>query len=106
MLHQALSNLLINAIKYTDVGGAIDIALQHSHNNIIFTISNDGSPISPQVEARLFERFYKVSKHDNSNGLGLAITKSIIELHHGTIQFTQSNEYITTFTITLPNNSH
>lgn len=49
--------------------------------------------------------FYKVSKHDNSNGLGLAITKSIIELHHGTIQFTQSNEYVTTFTITLPNNS-
>ena len=47
LLHQALSNLLINAIKYTDVGGAIDIALQHSHNNIIFTISNDGSPISP-----------------------------------------------------------
>ena len=44
--------------------------LQHSHNNIIFTISNDGSPISPQAEARLFERFYKVSKHDNSNGLG------------------------------------
>lgn len=38
--------------------------------------------------------------------LGLAITKSIIELHHGTIQFTQSNEYVTTFTITLPNNSH
>ncbi|HDD7783350.1 TPA: heme sensor histidine kinase HssS [Staphylococcus aureus] len=106
LLHQALSNLLINAIKYTDVGGAIDIALQHSHNNIIFTISNDGSPISPQAEARLFERFYKVSKHDNSNGLGLAITKSIIELHHGTIQFTQSNEYVTTFTITLPNNSH
>ena len=35
LLHQALSNLLINAIKYTDVGGAIDIALQHSHNNII-----------------------------------------------------------------------
>ena len=47
-----------------------------------------------------------MSKHDNSNGLGLAITKSIIELHHGTIQFTQSNEYVTTFTITLPNNSH
>lgn len=106
LLHQALSNLLINAIKYTDVGGAIDIALQHSNNNIIFTISNDGSPISPQAEARLFERFYKVSKHDNSNGLGLAITKSIIELHHGTIQFTQSNEYVTTFTITLPNHSH
>lgn len=106
LLHQAMSNLLINAIKYTDVGGAIDIALQHSHNNIIFTISNEGSPISPQTETRLFERFYKVSKHDNSNGLGLAITKSIIELHHGTIQFTQSNEYVTTFTITLPKNSH
>ena len=40
---------------------ALTSLLQHSHNNIIFTISNDGSPISPQAEARLFERFYKVS---------------------------------------------
>lgn len=63
-------------LSIRDVGGAIDIALQHSHNNIIFT-NKIWFTTSPQAEARLFERFYKVSKHDNSNGLGLAI-----QFHH------------------------
>lgn len=102
LLHQAISNLIINAIKYSFHGGMIDITLHTKIDYIELSIANEGEPLSDVNQQRLFERFYKVSQHDNSNGLGLAITKSIIELHHGTIQFHQSNDYLNTFTIHLP----
>lgn len=67
-------------------------------SNIIFTIENEGT-ISNQDKAHIFERFYKTSTDNTSNGLGLAITQSIIELHGGHI-FLHSNDS-TIFSIQL-----
>lgn len=99
LIHQALSNLIINAIKYSPQYGLIQIHLSIEASKIIFTIENEGA-ISDKDRSHIFERFYKLSNNQNSNGLGLAITKSIIELHNGCISV-QSNES-TIFTIELP----
>ena len=99
LIHQALSNLIINAIKYTLQYGLIQIHLSIEASNIIFTIENEGA-VSDKDMSHIFERFYKLNNDQSSNGLGLAITKSIVELHNGTISV-QSND-ATIFTIQLP----
>ena len=67
-------------------------------------VTNQGDVIDTSEQSHLFERFYKRSTDDNSNGLGLAITQSIIQLHHGKIHVTSSHQDGTTFTIILPKN--
>ena len=58
--------------------------------------------MSESVQKHIFERFYKTTSHTDSNGLGLAITKSIIERHHGEISVNSQLGDGTTFTIILP----
>ena len=102
LLHQAFSNLIQNAIKYSDINGIIDITLNQENNHIIFAVTNEGQTISKQAIPHLFDRFYKLNASDNSNGLGLAITKSIIDLHHGKICVSSDSENGTTFKILFP----
>ena len=59
--------------------------MNQENNHIMFAVTNEGQTISKQAIPHLFDRFYKLNASDNSNGLGLAITKSIIDLHHGKI---------------------
>ncbi|MGZ2417313.1 two-component system, OmpR family, sensor kinase [Staphylococcus caledonicus] len=101
LLHQAFSNLIQNAIKYSTVGSAIEVTLSVAKDTIQFTVNNEGHMIPSEAQAHLFERFYKLNAQDNSNGLGLAITQSIISLHDGTISVTSTEEDGTTFVIEL-----
>ena len=102
LLHQAFSNLIQNAIKYSDINGIIDITLNQENNHIMFAVTNEGQTISKQAIPHLFDRFYKLNASDNSNGLGLAITKSIIDLHHGKICVSSDSKNGTTFKILFP----
>ena len=101
LLNQAFQNLITNAIKYSEQGGTIDITLTHDTDHIRFNITDDGQGMTPETQSRLFERFYKASNHDNSNGLGLAIAKAIFELHNGTIEVSSKKYEGTTFTVTI-----
>lgn len=104
LLHQAISNLIINAIKYSHEASLINIELKQIAQGIQIKVTNQGDVIDTSEQSHLFERFYKRSTDDNSNGLGLAITQSIIQLHHGKIHVTSSHQDGTTFTIILPKN--
>ena len=77
LLNQAFQNLITNAIKYSEQGVQL-ILHSHDTDQIHFNITDDGQGMTPETQSRLFERFYKASNHDNSNGLGLAIAKAIL----------------------------
>ncbi|MEK7276125.1 MAG: ATP-binding protein, partial [Chloroflexota bacterium] len=89
LLRQAVSNLVDNAIKYTNHGGQVRVAAEVRDGSIITTVQDTGIGIAPTDQARLFEKFFRVRQRDNigvkGSGLGLAIVKSIIDRHGGRI---------------------
>lgn len=105
MLRRALSNLLSNAIRHTPPGENIDVGLATEVGNCRLWTENPGETIPPEHLPCLFERFYRVdsSRQRSSDGvgLGLAITRSIIEAHQGRIQVF-STQGRTRFEFTLP----
>ncbi|WP_353244347.1 Cu(+)/Ag(+) sensor histidine kinase [Providencia sp.] len=107
MLRRALTNLISNAIRYTPKSNAVSISLANVKNGIEIIVSNPGKKIPEEHLPKLFDRFYRVDKSrqrkNEGSGIGLAIVKSIILTHKGTISVA-SDEYSTRFTLFLPNN--
>ena len=106
MLNRAISNLLSNALRYTDRQKKIAVTIRTKGFYTLLTLANHGSIISAQHLDKLFDRFYRADAarregSPNNAGLGLAITQSIIHAHHGTIRC-ESHDGVTTFFITLP----
>ncbi|MFJ8526486.1 sensor histidine kinase [Bacillus sp. NPDC094106] len=103
-LVRVFENLIINAITYGSDGNNIDITAYEVNNMITIEITNYGQPIPSTDLPHIFERFYRVEKsrstYTGGSGLGLAISKSIVELHNGTIEV-YSDEEKTTFTVKL-----
>ncbi|MGF9978038.1 ATP-binding protein [Viridibacillus arvi] len=94
-------NLFMNAIIYSMKPSLIKIHLQIVGIKAVFTISNQTENLQVQDVSKLFERFYrgdKARKEDGGSGIGLAITKRIIELHCGTIEADYKEGWLT-FTI-------
>ncbi len=103
-LHQVISVLLDNAIKYGGAGGTIHLELLSTERQARLTVSNPGEPIPPEQLSRLFERFYRAdaSRGEQSGfGLGLPIASTIVREHHGTLK-AESDAVSTRFTLTLP----
>ena len=106
MIRRALSNLLSNAIRHTPRDGSVKVLIdQRNAGEIRLSVENLGDTIEPEHLPRLFDRFYRVDrsrqKASEGAGLGLAITKSIVEAHRGTIHVFSSNGS-TRFAITFP----
>lgn len=108
MIRRALSNLLINAIKNSYPNTAIEVEITPINTQQVqLAIRNQGDTIPKEHLPRLFDRFYRVDssrQHKNYTegvGLGLAITRSIIEVHKGSTSAYSKNN-MTTFTVTLP----
>lgn len=103
---RAISNLLENAIKYGPKETDIIVDLKEVDNNIMLTVHDEGGNISAKELDFLFDRFYRSDTARNHKsggaGLGLAITKEIIQRHHGEINVKSSPKSGTDFTITLP----
>lgn len=104
LLRQVLSNLLSNAIKYSPAGSLIHMTLEVTMTHILFTITDQGIGIPAHDLPHLFEAFFRASNVDKvlGNGLGLAITKQCIDLHHGTIEVSSEVNKGTTFIVKLP----
>lgn len=97
LIERAITNILSNAVRYAKK--EITISSRKLTNQVEICLSNDGNPISAKDQARLFERFYK--GEGGHFGIGLAITKEIIDRHHGKIQVDSTKDR-TTFVIMLP----
>ncbi|MDD5334285.1 MAG: ATP-binding protein [Rhodoferax sp.] len=86
-----LRNLLDNAIKYTPVGGTVNLAIHQREGQTLLTIEDSGPGIAEQDRERVLDRFYRVSgAQGNGSGLGLAIVKTIAHLHHATLSIDRS----------------
>jgi two-component system heavy metal sensor histidine kinase CusS len=90
MLRRAFSNLISNAIRYGQTDSVISISMRHNEEFESILIENEASSIPPEQLSRLFDRFYRTDSSrkqtDEGAGLGLAITKSIVQAHQGQIQ--------------------
>ncbi|AHG63047.1 sensor histidine kinase efflux regulator BaeS [Advenella mimigardefordensis] len=89
-LQQLFSNLLENALRYTDSGGQVLIRGEKQSDTITISIADSPPGVTPEKLDRLFERFYRVEESRNrasgGSGLGLAICRNIVEAHNGKIQ--------------------
>jgi two-component system, OmpR family, heavy metal sensor histidine kinase CusS len=105
MLRRALSNLLSNALRHTPAGGEVTIRIESVANGVRVSVENPGETIPPDRLAVVFDRFRRVDAYPSSRGegagLGLAITRSIVEAHGGDVTV-RSSDGLTTFTMRLP----
>ncbi|GAA4395913.1 two-component regulator propeller domain-containing protein [Nibrella viscosa] len=87
-LEKVVFNLLSNAIKFTPAGGHIDLILEANNDRILIKVVDNGRGIAPQHLDKLFNNFYQVDDHGFQNtgyGIGLALSKTIVERHKGSL---------------------
>jgi len=105
LLYRAFSNLVENALRYTDKG-EVEIAANHDRSEIKITIKDSGIGIEADHLTRLFERFYRVDKSRSRTsggvGLGLSIVKTIVEKHRGAITIVSRQLQGTEVTLAFP----
>jgi len=106
LLHQAIYNLVENAIKYTPEGKAVNIRAHADADNIFFEIQDSGIGISKKDQERLFEKFFRGSTREartqQGTGLGLAIVRSIAENHGGRVWVKSEPGEGSTFHLQVP----
>ena len=85
-LSMIINNLISNAFKYTKEKGTIEVLTAENENEIIITISDSGVGISPKALPFIFDRYFKTESESTSSGIGLSLTKSLVELHQGHIK--------------------
>jgi signal transduction histidine kinase len=103
-IHEVLSNLLVNSLRHTPVGGKITIACNNAQGTakrLEITVKDTGTGIPADQLPHIFDRFYK-SSDSTGSGLGLAISKSLISAHNGEITAESEPGRGTTITIRLP----
>jgi len=106
-LAQVIANLLTNAARYTDEGGLIRLVARSSKDEVVVVVSDNGCGISPELLPRVFSMFVQAAqaREDSRSGLGLglAIAKSITEMHGGSVSVTSDGPGRgSTFTVRLP----
>jgi PAS domain S-box-containing protein len=103
-LRQVFFNLLSNAIKYSDAGGSVTVRVKRIIGELLFQISDNGIGMSLEAMKHLFERFYRAEENParSGTGLGLYITKQIIDAHGGRIWAESKVNQGSTFSFTLP----
>jgi signal transduction histidine kinase len=109
-LQQVTLNLLTNAVRATEPGGWVRVALRAvaspasalPSNAVQLTVSDSGCGIAPEVQPRLFEPFFTTAARDGGAGLGLAVVRAIVLEHGGQVAVSSAPGQGSTFTVTLP----
>ncbi len=107
LIHQAIYNLVDNAVKFTPENGTIAVSVVNSTDGFVsMSVKNDGKGIPPNELNLIFDRFYKSDKSRSANkdgtGLGLYIVKTIVNIHEGNIRVSSKTDEFTEFTVNLP----
>lgn len=105
-MQKVINNLLSNALKHTSEQGTITIKIKQEDNHAVIEITDTGSGIKPEEIDKVFDRFYQTEQNDplpsgGGTGIGLSLTKGIIELHHGTIGVASEPGRGTIFTVKM-----
>jgi two-component system cell cycle sensor histidine kinase PleC len=105
-MQQVLFNLISNAIKFTPPGGDVRVRMTHTESEFIFAVVDTGIGVAADDIPRILEPFVQVEADDcrkyGGTGLGLPLTKSLVELHDGILEFTSTKAVGTTVTVRLP----
>lgn len=105
-LLQVFNNLVSNAIKYTPPEGVVRISAELAESTLRISVKDSGIGISPEDQARIFDRFYRVRRPETESiegtGLGLTIVKKLVEAHHGQIGLESYMGEGSTFYVSLP----
>jgi len=103
LLDRVVDNLVGNAIKYTDPGDNIEIKVSRSADQVHLVVRDHGPGISPEGQARVFDRFYRVPGSEKTGaGLGLALVKEVVDWHGGCITIESEIGNGSAFTVSLP----
>lgn len=109
-LTQVFGNLLSNATKYTPQGGATRISVSATPNTVLVEVTDTGIGMSPEELEQLFTKFYRsghsLVREAGGTGLGLTITRSLVELHGGQLQVSSLPGHGSTFSVRLPVAEH
>jgi signal transduction histidine kinase len=100
-------NLLSNAVKFTPKGGSVDVSATRQDGEVLIAVTDTGPGISAEDQGRIFEEFQQAKGDGNAErpegtGLGLALSKSLVELHGGRIWVESEPGEGSTFTFTIP----
>lgn len=105
-LEKVWENLLSNALKYTEIGGAIEVVLTEQPDHVTVLIQDNGIGIDEEGLERIFDRFYRAddsrTQETGGTGLGLSIVMQVVKLHGGTINAVSRKGQGTTFTVVFP----
>jgi PAS domain S-box-containing protein len=109
-LRQVVDNLLGNAVKYSPDGGQIDVRLRRVDGSAELTVSDTGIGISPEERQQMFSRLYRTTRARDraipGTGLGLALSRAVVQRHHGTIELADHDGPGTTIMVRLPLDAH
>ena len=108
---KVINNLLANAFKYTRESGTITLSVKEADGMAVIEVADTGCGIAPDILPRIFDRFFQADHNGSFNisgtGIGLSLSKSIVEQHHGTIRVSSREGEGTVFTVNLQlNNDH
>jgi signal transduction histidine kinase len=103
-LKQVMFNLLTNAVKFTARGGRVDVAARNAGGDVVVSVSDDGEGIAVEDQARIFEEFEQAggSAAQEGTGLGLPLSRRIVELHAGELTVESEPDKGSTFTFRVP----
>lgn len=105
-LQKVLNNLLSNAFKFTPDGGEVSISVAKRGQEVVVDVADNGCGISKKDQSNIFRRFYQTESAQTSkktgSGIGLALAKGIVELHHGTVSVVSDAGEGATFSFSLP----